>query len=64
LILADEPTGNLDDESADAVTRLLLDLSNGRRTLLVATHDDRIVAAATHVLTLDGGRLTGDVERP
>lgn len=58
LVLADEPTGNLDDESAELVARLLFDLAAGRRTLIVATHDPRLIAGATRSIGLDRGRLT------
>ena len=58
LVLADEPTGNLDDESAESVARLLFDLAAGRRTLIVATHDPRLIGGATRSIGLDRGRLT------
>lgn len=38
IILADEPTGNLDPETSDALTALLHDISNGGKTVLMATH--------------------------
>jgi putative ABC transport system ATP-binding protein len=57
LVLADEPTGNLDTDSAALVARLLYDVTGGRRTLIVATHDERIIGGATRVLRLEGGRL-------
>lgn len=44
LLLADEPTSNLDDEACDAVTRLLLDVSTSYGTsLVIATHDRRVM---------------------
>lgn len=39
LILADEPTGNLDPETSDSILQLLVDISNNGRAILMATHD-------------------------
>ena len=62
LLLADEPTGNLDDESAREVLPLLLSLTRSRgATLLMVTHDEALAGAADRVLELREGRLH---ERP
>ncbi len=47
IVFADEPTGNLDDDSTEAVVTALLGAATGGCTVLVATHDDRIVRRAT-----------------
>ncbi len=58
LILADEPTGNLDRESADSVMALLAELNAGSgKTILMVTHDPRAAAAASTVVHLDKGQL-------
>lgn len=58
LILADEPTGNLDAGNRDSVLHLLLDLSRQRnKALVLVTHDDAVAAAAGRVLELADGRL-------
>lgn len=58
LLLADEPTGNLDRETGDAVIRLLAELARSQgASLLVVTHSDRVAAIADRVLRLDQGRL-------
>jgi len=58
LVLADEPTGNLDEEMAAEVSDLLADLVGGeRRTLLVVTHSRPLAARMDRVLRLDHGRL-------
>jgi len=58
LLLADEPTGNLDEQSAREVLPVLLSLSRERgATLLVVTHDEILARAADRVLELSGGRL-------
>jgi len=61
LILADEPTGNLDVETAWQITDLLEDISNFGTTVLVATHNLEIVRRMQRrVLTLVDGRLVRD----
>jgi putative ABC transport system ATP-binding protein len=62
LILADEPTGNLDTSSGAAVMQLLSDLHNSGRTVLVVTHDPRMTRFATHKIFLLDGRAVSEVE--
>lgn len=58
LLLADEPTGSLDDESAKGVADLLFELTRGEgATLVLATHDLVLAARADAVRRLAGGRL-------
>ena len=58
LLLADEPTGNLDEQTAREVLPVLLSLTRSRgATLLMVTHDEVLAAAADRVLELRGGRL-------
>jgi putative ABC transport system ATP-binding protein len=58
LLLADEPSGSLDEKTGDAVNALLFDLVARRRTALVlVTHSDRLSAACDRRLRLAGGRL-------
>ncbi len=59
LILADEPTGNLDTETGDQVLSLLAKLSrDAGTTLLLATHSERSSRIADRVLTMSDGRIT------
>lgn len=59
LILADEPTGNLDTQSGVAVMQLLSELHKAGRTVLVVTHDPRMAGFATHkIFLLDGNVVT------
>jgi lipoprotein-releasing system ATP-binding protein len=59
LVLADEPSGNLDAASADALHGLLASLAREQhRTLVIVTHNDRLAGIADQVLRLDGGRLS------
>ncbi len=62
LILADEPTGNLDTSSGAAVMQLLSDLHNTGRTVLVVTHDPRMTRFATHKIFLLDGREVSEAE--
>jgi putative ABC transport system ATP-binding protein len=62
LILADEPTGNLDTSSGAAIMQLLSDLHNSGKTVLVVTHDPRMIRFATHKLFLLDGRIVSEDE--
>jgi putative ABC transport system ATP-binding protein len=58
LLLADEPTGNLDEETAQQLLPVLLSLARQRgATLLIVTHDSVLARAADRVLELKDGRL-------
>ena len=57
VLLADEPTGNLDAENADAVLDLLADFHQQGGTVLLATHDDRAAGRAEENVEMEGGRL-------
>jgi ABC-type lipoprotein export system ATPase subunit len=58
LVLADEPTGSLDDENAAHVIATLSRAVAHGATIVVATHDPAVIAAAHHVVRLDHGRRT------
>lgn len=62
LILADEPTGNLDTTSGVTVMQLLSDLHRGGRTVLVVTHDPRMTRFATHKIFLLDGKVVSEAE--
>ncbi|MEZ6118084.1 MAG: ABC transporter ATP-binding protein [Pirellulaceae bacterium] len=57
LILADEPTGNLDKENADVILQQLRALSNDGVTVVLVTHDDHASAAADDVIRMEAGSL-------
>ena len=59
VLLADEPTGNLDPDSAETVFRLLLELQDAHRiTTVLVTHNPVLAGRCARVLTLDDGVLT------
>jgi putative ABC transport system ATP-binding protein len=62
LILADEPTGNLDERAGGDVMRLLQALHAEGRTILVVTHDDHVAAYAKRCIVLQDGRVVSDEE--
>lgn len=58
LVLADEPTGNLDADTGATILNLLTDLTRARgKTLVMVTHSADIAAAADRVLRMENGRL-------
>ena len=62
LVLADEPTGNLDEETGDRVLKLLLDLTrSANKTLIMATHNPEIANLADRVLRVHDGHLEEEV---
>jgi putative ABC transport system ATP-binding protein len=61
-ILADEPTGNLDTASGSSIMRVLSDLHQSGRTIMVVTHDQRMKSFATHVLYLLDGKIVSEAD--
>jgi ABC-type lipoprotein export system ATPase subunit len=57
LILADEPTGNLDEASGHEVLRVLREIAGDGRAVVLVTHDTEAAALADRVLHLVDGRL-------
>jgi putative ABC transport system ATP-binding protein len=64
LVLADEPTANLDGENAEMLLELMKDLNQKQGiTFVFSTHDPRVVAYARRVLTLVDGRIETDTDK-
>ena len=64
VILADEPTGNLDSASSKEILSILKDLHKGGRTVILITHDDGIAARAKRVVRIMDGKIESDVINP
>ncbi|MHA2035547.1 MAG: ABC transporter ATP-binding protein [Promethearchaeota archaeon] len=57
VILADEPTANLDKKSSQFIRDLFNELKNGEKTIIVVTHDDYLIALADKVILFDQGKI-------
>ena len=63
IILADEPTGNLDSESGSGILKILHDLHEQGKTLIVVTHDESIAKDAQRTIRLFDGRIKQNGEK-
>lgn len=63
IILADEPTGNLDEDNADRVLDALADFAGDGGTVLLVTHDSAAASRADRIVRIDAGRLTDEGRR-
>lgn len=64
LLLADEPTGNLDWKNGEEIIDLLkLSNRNLEQTILLITHDEKIALEADRVITIEDGKIVGDQKR-
>lgn len=60
VILADEPTGNLDSSSGREVMRILHELSDEGRTIILITHDNEIAEEANRIIRIQDGKIVSD----
>jgi len=58
ILLADEPTGNLDSENAKSISALLTEFNSRGQSILLVTHDANVASIATRQLFMQDGRLT------
>lgn len=63
VILADEPTGNLDSASTKEIMKILHELHDSGRTVILITHDDQIAANAKRVVRIMDGKIESDFTR-
>jgi putative ABC transport system ATP-binding protein len=60
LILADEPTGNLDSKTSDEIMTLLVDIHNAGNTIILVTHEESIARYAHRIIRLIDGKISSD----
>ncbi len=64
IILADEPTGNLDTVSGREVMQILQELNTEGRTVILITHDNDIASAAHRIVRIQDGKIVSDTAQP
>jgi len=62
LILADEPTGNLDSKTSDEIMTLLVDIHKAGNTIILVTHEESIARYAHRIIRLIDGKISSDEE--
>jgi len=60
VILADEPTGNLDSKSSEEIMKILKDLNDQGNTIIMVTHEHNIAAHASRIISLHDGQIVSD----
>lgn len=63
VVLADEPTGNLDSSSTKEIMKILHELHETGRTIILITHDDQIAANAKRVVRIMDGKIESDITK-
>ena len=63
IILADEPTGNLDSHSTGEIMQILRELHKEGRTVILITHDNEIAQQADRVIRINDGKVVEDTNR-
>jgi putative ABC transport system ATP-binding protein len=64
LLLADEPTGNLDSENSKEIISLLRKFNKeNNQTVIIITHDEKIALSADRVITIEDGCITCDSKK-
>jgi putative ABC transport system ATP-binding protein len=64
VILADEPTGNLDTKTSDEIMTMLARLNGARKTIIMVTHENDIASWARRMVRLRDGRIESDERNP
>ncbi len=61
ILLADEPTGNLDSKTGEEILALMVELHRGGNTIILVTHEDELAQQAARVVRLRDGKIVSDV---
>ncbi len=64
LLLADEPTGNLDSETGEEIMRLFSELNDQGNTIIVVTHEEDIASRMRRIIRIRDGRISEDIPNP
>jgi predicted ABC-type transport system involved in lysophospholipase L1 biosynthesis ATPase subunit len=64
VLLADEPTGNLDKKNADLVADIFNDLASQGQALVMVTHDPSLAARARRMIRMEDGNVVSDTAQP
>jgi putative ABC transport system ATP-binding protein len=64
IIMADEPTGNLDSKTGESILQLVTKLHTEGMTIIVVTHDERVADRCQRVIRLRDGEIESDIRRP
>jgi len=60
ILLADEPTGELDTDTTTQIVKIFLDLKNAGQSILMVTHNHRVAETANRVITISDGKITDE----
>ena len=63
IILADEPTGNLDSTTSDSIMSLLSQINNEGKTIILVTHDEHIAKQAQRIIMMKDGQIQKDSDQ-
>jgi macrolide transport system ATP-binding/permease protein len=63
IILADEPTGNLDTASEKEIMKILSDLNENGKTIIIVTHEEEIARSAKRIITMRDGKIVADEKK-
>jgi putative ABC transport system ATP-binding protein len=64
IILADEPTGNLDTKTGEEIMQLFADLWKGGNTIILVTHEEDIAKHAHRIIKIRDGLIESDLKNP
>lgn len=63
VLLADEPTGNLDTKTGREILKIFKDLDNGEKTIILVTHDPQVAEICRRIITIQDGEVLSDLSQ-